>query len=145
MTHLPDPLHQPQFYADVTGKRLLAWVLDAGFIFVLCLLILPFTGFLAVFVWPMFWLVVGFCYRVMTIANGSATWGMRIAAIELRNSEGTRLSFGEAALHTLGYSLCIASLLVQAVSIVLMCGSLRGQSLPDHVLGTVMVNKRALI
>jgi uncharacterized RDD family membrane protein YckC len=144
MTNLPDPIEQPGFYADVPGKRLLAWVFDAVFILVLCLLISPFTGFLALFIWPLWWLIIGFAYRTITIATGSATWGMRIMAIELRNSEGQRLNLPEAALHTLGYTICIGSLIIQAVSIVLMTASFRGQSLPDHVLGTVMLNRRAI-
>ncbi|MDG1472358.1 MAG: RDD family protein [Ascidiaceihabitans sp.] len=143
MIHLPDPIQQPGFYADVPGKRLLAWVFDAVFILILCLLILPFTGFLALFIWPMWWLIVGFAYRTITITTGSATWGMRIMAIELRNSAGARLNLPEAALHTLGYTISIGSLIIQAVSVVLMCASLRGQSLSDHVLGTVMINRRA--
>lgn len=144
MTHLPDPIEQPGFYADVPSKRLLAWVFDAVIILVLCLVILPFTGFLALFIWPLWWLIVGFAYRTITIATGSATWGMRLMAIELRNSMGARLNLTEAALHTLGYTISIGSLFIQAVSVVLMCASFRGQSLSDHVLGTVMLNRRAL-
>jgi uncharacterized RDD family membrane protein YckC len=143
MTHLPDPITQSGFYENVSGKRLLAWVFDAAFILVLCLLVLPFTGFLGIFFLPFLWLVVGFAYRTITIANGSATWGMRIASIELRNSEGARLDLSEAALHTLGYTISFGFFFVQAVSIVLMCASMRGQSLTDHVLGTVMLNKQA--
>ena len=89
------------------------------------------------------WLVVGFDYRTITIANGSATWGMRLVSIELRNRTGARLDLPEAALHTLGYTISIGIFLLQAVSIVLMCASMRGQSLTDHVLGTVMLNKQA--
>ena len=143
MTHLPDPIEQPGFYESVPGKRLLAWVFDAMFILILCLVILPFTGFLALFVWPLWWLGIGFAYRTITIATGSATWGMRIMAIELRNATGLRLNLTEAALHTLGYTISIGSLLIQAVSVVLLCASFRGQSLTDHVLGTVMLNRRA--
>jgi len=131
MTHLPDPITQSGFYDSVPVKRLLAWV------------ILPFTGFLGLFIFPVFWLVVGFAYRVITIANGSATWGMRLASIELRNSAGARLDLTEAALHTFGYTISIGTFFIQAVSIVLMCASARGQSLTDHVLGTVMLNKQA--
>ena len=144
MNQLPDPIDQSGFYESVTGKRLLAWMFDALFIFILCLLISPFTGFLALLIWPLWWLVIGFAYRTITITTGSATWGMRLMAIELRTSQGARLNLPEAALHTLGYTISIGSLLIQAVSIVLMCGSLRGQSLTDHVLGTVMLNRRAL-
>ena len=53
------------------------------------------------------WLVVGFAYPTITIANGSATWCMRLVSIELRNSTGARLDLTEAALHTLGYTISI--------------------------------------
>ena len=45
--HLADPLTQPQFYRDVAGKRLLAWVIDTLLIAMICVLILPFTAFVA--------------------------------------------------------------------------------------------------
>jgi uncharacterized RDD family membrane protein YckC len=143
MTHLPDPITQSSFYENVPAKRLLAWVFDAVFVLGLCLLVLPLTGFLGIFFLPLMWLVVGFAYRTITIANGSATWGMRIASIELRNSAGARLNLTEAALHTLGYTISFGIFLLQAVSIVLMCTGLRGQSMTDHVLGTVMLNRQA--
>ena len=144
MTQLPDPITQSSFYENVPAKRLLAWVFDAVFVLILSVVVLPFTAFLGLFFLPLLWLVVGFAYRVITTTNGSATWGMRIASIELRNSAGTRLNLGEATLHTLGYSVSIGTFLIQAASIVLMCASLRGQSLTDHILGTVMLNKQAL-
>jgi uncharacterized RDD family membrane protein YckC len=142
MTQLPDPITQSGFYANVPAKRLLAWIFDGVFVLILCLLVLPFTAFIGLFFLPLLWLVISFAYRTITIANGSATWGMRIASIELRNSAGARLNLNEAALHTLGYSISIAFFLIQVVSIVLMCASLRGQSLTDHVLGTVMLNRQ---
>ena len=143
MTHLPDPITQSAFYENVPAKRLFAWVLDAVIILGICLIVLPFTGFLGIFFWPLMWLVIGFAYHTISIANGSATWGMRLVSIELRNRTGARLDLTEAALHTLGYTISIGIFLLQAVSIVLMCASMRGQSLTDHVLGTVMLNKQA--
>lgn len=143
MPNQPDPISQSIFYENVPVKRLLAWFFDALIIFILCLVILPFTGFLGLFFLPLMWLVIGFAYRVITIANSSATWGMRIVSIELRNSLGARLDFGEAALHTLIFTVSFGIFIVQAVSIVLMCTSLRGQSLTDHLMGTVMLNRRA--
>ena len=143
MTQLPDPITQSSFYTNVPAKRLLAWIFDAVFVLGLCLVVLPFTGFLGIFFLPLLWLVVGFAYRTITISNNSATWGMRITSIELRNSSGAKLDFTEAALHTFGYTISIGMFLLQAASIILMCASLRGQSLTDHVLGTVMLNRLA--
>ena len=143
MSHLPDPIAQAAFYETVPTNRLFVWILDAAIILGICLVVLRFTGFLGIFFWPLMWLVVGFAYRTITIANRSATWGMRLVSIELRNRTGARLDLTEAALHTLGYTISIGIFLLQAVSIVLICASMRGQSLTDHVLGTVMLNKQA--
>ena len=143
MTHLPDTIAQAAFYETVPTNRLFAWILDAAIILGICLVVLPFTGFLGIFFWPLMWLVVGFAYRTITIANRSATWGMRLVSIELLNRTGARLDLTKAIFHTLGYIISIGIFLLQAVSIVLICASMRGQSLIDHVLGAVMLNKQA--
>ena len=140
--HMPDPHYQAGFYDNVTSKRLFAWIIDTVFVTILCLVLLPFTGFLGLFVWPLFWLAIGFAYRWVTISGGSATWGMRLMAIQLRTADGSRLTASEAFLHTLGYTLSMAFVLVQVVSITLMLTSARAQGLTDHVMGTVMINRR---
>ncbi|WP_187431015.1 hypothetical protein ROLI_022430 [Roseobacter fucihabitans] len=139
----PDPHAQPDFYKDVPLKRLLAWGVDALLTFIACLVILPFTAFTGLFFFPLLFLVVGFIYRMITIANGSATWGMRLFAIELRQSNGARFDAGSAFAHTLGYTLSWAIFPLQLISMVLMATSERGQGLSDHALGSVMVNRRA--
>lgn len=140
---LPDPDRQPEFYADIPAKRLLAWLIDVVLVAVLCLLVLPFTAFTGLFFFPVLMLAVGLAYRVLTIAGGSATWGMRLMAIELRDRRGERLDGGQALLHTLGYTVSIAMPLLQMISVVLMLTGGRRQGLTDHLLGTVMLNRRA--
>lgn len=141
LTALPDPRYQPEFYDGVMAKRAFAWVADTVMILALCVVILPFTAFTALFFLPFFYFVIGFAYRVVTLANGSATLGMRLMSIELREADGARLSPATAALHTLGYTVSIGTAVVQVTSIVLMLISERGQGLTDMVLGTVMVNR----
>ena len=46
-----------------------------------------------------------------------------------------------AFVHTLGYSLSVAFFFPQLISLGLMGWTRRGQSLSDHVLGTVMINR----
>ena len=92
--HLADPVTQPQFYRDVAGKRLLAWIVDTVLITLICLLIVPFTAFIALFFFLGLMAVVGFVYRVMTLTGGSATLGMRLFAIEFRDREGRRFDLG---------------------------------------------------
>jgi len=143
MPHLPDPFNQPQFYASVPTKRLIAWLIDLVLIVVLCVLLLPLTGFLGLFFWPVMLLVIGFAYRVVTLATGSATWGMRFAGVELRDAQGARFDLSLALAHTAGYSLSVAIPIVQVISVVMMLTGARGQGLTDTFLGTVALNRRA--
>ncbi|SLN69937.1 RDD family protein [Roseovarius litorisediminis] len=143
--HIPDPDTQPEFYADVPTKRLIAWVVDTLAVIVICLLILPFTAFTGIFFFPFLMLVVGFAYRVITIARSSATWGMQLTAIEFRTLSGQRFDLQMAFLHTLGFTVSCGFFPLQIASIVLMLTTKRSQGLSDHVLGTVAVNRRAAL
>lgn len=140
---LPDPERKPEFYADVATKRFMAWIVDTILITLLCLLIIPFTAFTALFFLPLLYLVVGFVYRTVSLASRSATPGMRLMAVELRAGDGSRLDLPMAALHTLGYTVSVSMVLPQIVSIVLMLTSPRGQGLSDMVLGTAALNRAA--
>ncbi len=140
---LPDPHTQPEFYADIPVKRLIAWVIDMVLIGILCVLILPFTAFTGIFFFPLLMIVMGFAYRVVTLANGSATWGMRFVGIEFRNQHGDRFDLGHAFLHTLGYSVSLSFGILQVISVVLMLTSSRSQGLTDLVMGSVAINRAA--
>ncbi len=141
-THLPDPVRQPEFYDSVTLKRLVAWVIDSVFVAVLVVPAILFTFGIALFFFPLVWVAVSFTYRWITIANGSATWGMRAMAIELRDAYGNRLDAATAFMHTLGYALSVSTFIVQLGSVLLMLNTERKQGLSDLVLGTVMINRR---
>ncbi|MGC1496713.1 MAG: RDD family protein [Sulfitobacter sp.] len=142
MTQTPDPHTQAEFYSGVPSKRLFAWVLDMVVIIGMCLLALPFTAFTGIFFFPFLMLVVGFIYRVVTLTSGSATWGMRLMAVELRDVLDRPFDFGTALFHTLGYSISWAMAPLQLISMVMMCVTERKQGLSDIVLGTVAVNRR---
>lgn len=143
MTALPDPDYQPQFYTSVPSKRLVAWVVDSILIFAICAVAVTLTAFVGLLIWPLMYLVLGFAYRTVTIANGGGTWGMRFAGVELRCEDGSRPDLGMAALHTAGYTLSMAIPIVQVISVVLMLTSARGQGLTDAFLGTAMLNRRS--
>ncbi len=143
MFNIPDPDRQPEFYESVPAKRLLAWVIDTVLTVAICILILPFTAFTGLFFFPLLIAVVGFIYRVLTLAAGSATWGMRLVAIELRDRDGARLDPGTALAHTIGYTVSFMMPVLQLISVVMMATGRRGQGLSDMVLGTVALNRRA--
>ncbi|MEP5152463.1 RDD family protein [Planktotalea sp.] len=138
----PDPVNAPQFYSSVPIKRFIAWIIDTVITVILSLLIVPFTAFTGLFFLPLLFLVVGFGYRSVTIGASSATFGMRMMSIELRDARGERFDFSQALMHTLGFTICTMFFLLQVLSAIMMLGTARGQGLPDMVLGSVMINRR---
>jgi len=140
---LPDPDTQPEFYDDVPVKRFIAWLVDALIIFLTALLISVLTIGIGFFFFGFLVIAVAFTYRTVTLANRSATLGMRLAAIEMRNHRGERFDLATAALHTLGYQVSMSMVVPQIISIVLMLTSARAQGLTDHALGTVALNMAA--
>lgn len=141
--HLPDPEIQPDFYAGVPTKRLIAWIIDTILIAGLVLLAIPFTAFTGLFFLPFLFLALGFAYRFATIASGSSTWGMRFVGIEFRTQDGHLFDGGTAFLHVLGYTVSVSIPIIQLASIVMMLVSPRGQGLTDSLLGTTALNRRA--
>jgi uncharacterized RDD family membrane protein YckC len=138
----PDPISQRQFYDGIASKRLFAWFIDTALIIIICAIIVPFTAFTGLFFFPFLMFVVGFVYRASTLAGGSATWGMRAMAMELRTRDDRPLDGATAFLHTLGYTISFAFLPIQIISVILMATSASRQSVTDHVLGTVALNRR---
>ena len=141
LSGLPHPDARPEFYSGVPLKRGVAWVVDAVLIALLTAVVVPFTAFLGLFFLPALYLFLGFLYRWVTLARGSATPGMRLAAIEFRDRFGDRFDSGTALLHTAGYTFSVMAFPLQFVSIALMLISARGQGLTDHVLGTTALNR----
>ena len=138
---LPDPVTQQGFYADTPMKRLFAWLIDVVLIALMVIAILPFTAFIGIFFFFFLMLIVGFIYRTLTISAGSATLGMRLMSIQLRNANGDKFGFGEAFLHTLGYYVSMSTAIIQLASIVGMIATPRKQGLSDMIMGSVMINK----
>ncbi|WP_420863280.1 RDD family protein [Algirhabdus cladophorae] len=139
----PDPIQQPEFYDSVPMKRLLAWVLDTAIIVALSFGVALLTFGIGFFMFLGLMVLVGMAYRVVTLANGSATWGMRVAAIEMRGSEGQKFDLTLAILHSLGFYISFSALPLQVISIVLMLTTERKQGLTDMILGTFALNKAA--
>lgn len=140
-TALPDPDRHAAFYDGVALKRGLAWIVDTIFVTLLVMLATLFTAFTALFFLPLLWLTVSFVYRWVTVSNRSATWGMRLMGIEFLDRTGLRFDAATAFLHTLGYTLSMAFVLPQVISVGLMCLSRRGQGLTDMLIGSVAINR----
>ncbi|WP_434622034.1 RDD family protein [Tabrizicola sp. M-4] len=139
----PDPDRHAAFYSGVPAKRALAWIIDTILVTLIVTLVALLTALTALFILPLVWLTVGFLYRWVTISGRSATLGMRLMSIEFLDRYGQRFDAATAFLHTLGYSLSMAFVLPQVISVGLMLVSRRGQGLTDMVLGSVAINSRA--
>lgn len=138
---LPDPDRQSVFYDGIPAKRLMAWVVDVILILVMMLIIGVLTLTVAFWLWPVFWVATSFLYRTLTIGSASATLGMRLMNIELRNAAGARLTGTEAMLHTAAYLICASFFLPQVLSVAMIALGTRHQSLPDVFLGTAAINR----
>lgn len=144
MTHpagLPDPDYDAAFYEGVPAKRLFAWIIDVILIAATSFLLGLLSFTLLLWIWPILYLTVSFLYRSATIAAGSATFGMRLMSIELRNGMGQRLSPVEAMIHTGLYLFLSASVILQLISVGLIAMSQRHQGLHDHILGSAAINR----
>ncbi|HEU0223648.1 MAG TPA: RDD family protein [Paracoccaceae bacterium] len=142
---LPDPDRDPQFYEGVPLRRLAAWFIDLAIVAALTvaallLLALPSLGFVFLASFAL-WGAVDFCYRALTLTKASATLGMQVMGIELRDLAGDRLPAGLAIAHTALYLFCCLFVLLQIASIAMMAGTRRGRSLPDAILGTTAINR----
>ena len=139
--NLPNPQTQPEFYSDVLFKRVLAWFVDAIIITGLTIMALIGTALTAVFILGFVTLVISLLYRWLTIAAWSATPGMRLMSVELRDHKGLRLSSSTAFWHTALYLFFRGMVIPQLISFAMMIFSDRGQSLHDAFTGVVALNR----
>ncbi|MEP3346106.1 MAG: RDD family protein [Litoreibacter sp.] len=137
---LPDPATQPAFYEGVGVKRLLAWVVDTVLIGIISAVVASIPLFLLWFVFPLVFLLVSLIYRIGTIRLFSATLGMRVFNIELRDHAGQKLDGQTTALHTIAFMIASAFFIPQVVSVLMMLMSDRGQGLHDMFTGVVAIN-----
>lgn len=143
MSGLPDPVLDPQFYAGVPFKRLIAWIIDAVIVGALWMALV--IGTLGMFFAFMFLglLAVNFAYRVFMLDRYSATLGMMAVGIELRNGRGDRLDRTQAVWHVTLFLGLMVFFLINIISMIVMLMNERGQGLHDMVLGTTAINRPA--
>lgn len=142
---LPDPELDPQFYRGVPARRFAAWLIDIAIILAVGVPIALVFGVvtlgLGFALFPLILASIGFAYRVGTISDRSATWGMRVMGIEFRRGDGARFDFLTALGHVALHTLSMAFVITQIISCVSMLGSRYGQGLPDLVLRTTAINR----
>jgi uncharacterized RDD family membrane protein YckC len=147
MPGLPDPVRDPQFYEGVPARRFAAWLIDVAIVLAIGLPIALIFGIVTFGLgFMLFWFLissVGYVYRVITLAGGSATWGMRAMGIEMRRHDGGRFDLVTAALHAGIYAISIGVVVLQALSCLLILGTRYRQGLSDIILRTTAINRPA--
>lgn len=145
---VPDPVRDPQFYDGVIVRRLVAFLIDAmitlALVFVVIFFGFLFTVVTAGFGGPLSFLATvatGFTYRWLMLSQRSATLGMVLTGIEVRDAEGSRLNSAMAFLHTAAYHVTVMFPPLAIVGWILMVMSPYGRALHDLPLGTVVINR----
>lgn len=140
---LPDPEFQPEFYADVPSKRLIAWIVDSIATIALTLIPLILTLFVGIFFLPLLYLAVGMAYRTVTLTLYGATPGMMLTALKLRRMDGTAPDVMLALWHSALYSAALFFVIPQVISVAMMLTSPHKRGLHDQLLGTAVLNRAA--
>ena len=147
MPGLPDPDVDAQFYEGVPMRRFAAWVVDAALVLLMGVPLAVAFGLLTIgFGFALFPVIVGgvgLLYRVLTVASGSATWGMRFTGLEFRRHDGTRFDLLFSVLHAAITAVCFGVFVLQIVSCGTIVWTRYRQSLADIILGTTAINRPA--
>ena len=140
------PESQPELFAGVLSRRLLAFLFDAAIILALTLAGWVLLLLLGVLTFGLAWLAMGLVfpfvalvYSGMTLVGpNSATLGMRIMGIELRTWYGDRPYFVLGAVHAVFFWVSV-SILTPFIVLIGPFNS-RRRLLHDFLLGTVVIN-----
>jgi uncharacterized RDD family membrane protein YckC len=147
MPGLPDPDLDAQFYEGVPTRRFVAWLVDLVIVLLVGVPLALVFGLMTLgFGLALFPVIVGgtgFLYRTLTLASGSATWGMRFTGLEFRRHDGTRLDLLFALLHTGITAVCFGVFVLQLVSCGTILWTRYRQSIADIILGTTAINRPA--
>lgn len=147
---IPDPVQDSQFYDGVPMRRFVAFCIDVVVIIVLWFFVLLVGTVAAIVTFgaaaPLLVLafsVAGFLYRWAMLSERSATIGMILTGIEVRDASGHRLNTALAFLHVAGFYVTVFFLPLLVIGWILMAASPHRRLMHDMVLGTVVINRPA--
>lgn len=147
-----DPVRQPELYAGVLGKRVLAFLIDMlvlGFFELVALLVVVLLGFVTFGVgWMLFALpffsIVAVLYAALTLGGPkSATPGMQLLGLTIRSLDGAPIGPMLAAAHLILYWVSLS--LLTPLILVIALFSNRKRLLHDMLIGAVMINREPLL
>ncbi len=136
-------------YSGVLGSRLFAFLIDVvavGVLWGIATMIVLTMGLLtfglAWLLLPALWPIVALFYNGLTVSGPRrGTWGMRVAGIQLVQTDGGRVPFVTAAAHAVLFYVSVSVL----TPLVLLIGMVRNDRrlLHDLLVGTVAVRRDA--
>lgn len=140
-----DPAATPEFFASVTLKRVVAYLIDFAIIGILSLVALAAFWVLSVLSFgllsPLFAVLLPFiplAYHTAFIGGPeSATPGMRLFGIEVHRIEGDRPGYLQAGLQTIVFYVSVGLTSWLVLLVALFNG--RGRTLHDYLCGTVTI------
>lgn len=143
----PEPFFEPEYYWGVVWRRIFAYcVIDALVVVLLWALAAAlFAGLTVVSLGGLsaIWTLYGFvplAYHTLTIGGRhSATWGMRLMGIEVRDWSGGRPSYLQALALTVVFYLTTAATAFFVLLLVLF--NRRRRTLHDFLAGTVVIRR----
>ncbi len=142
----PDPIGAPQFYHDVTARRIVAFIIDIMIIAMISIVIHMALGMLTIMTLglasPLHFLVappiIGLAYHILQIGSPvAATMGMRLMGLRAWSTAGGRPSGVQATVHGICYygSMAVTAGLICLVALFTQ----RRQTLHDMLAGIVML------
>ena len=145
---LPDPDHDPQFYAGVPARRFAAFVIDAAVIVALTLPVMVLGAIFSILTFglgsglgALMAVLTGFLYRFGMLTVFGATAGMLLMGIEVRDADGRTPGEGTAFVHTAGFNVTFLFPPLLIIGWILMVQSPYRRAMHDLPLGTVVINR----
>lgn len=147
---VPDPVRDSQFYDGVPLRRFVAFCIDLGVIVALWCVVLVIGLVLTIITFGvgtplavLLFSLTGFLYRWIMLTERSATLGMILTGIEVRDATGNPLGPLVAFLHVGGFYVSVFLTPLLVIGWFLMATSPYRRLLHDLVLGTVVINRPA--
>lgn len=150
--HAYNPVTQPEYFADVLSRRVLAFLIDMAILVATMTAIVMFIaifglvtlgiGWLLFFLLGPIFVVLAIVYFGSTLGSpASATLGMRAMDLEMRLWYGAPMYFLLGAVHVIVFWITMSVF----TPLILLVGLLnvRKRLLHDFICGTVMVNNEA--
>ncbi|HEX2256127.1 MAG TPA: RDD family protein [Afifellaceae bacterium] len=142
-----DPAARPELYDGVRTRRIFAFLVDAGIIFLLMVLASVVVAVLGLFtfglgwlLFPLIWPFVAILYTMFTLGGPhSATPGMRLNGVEMRTWYGAPMYPVLALVHAIGFWLSVTILTPLVLLVALVTP--RKRLLHDILLGTIVIRR----